>query len=216
MKKLILIITSILFALSLTGCATTTKTTAPRERDETFIADIDSFEVESFNLLTAKKNNKTKVTQVNITFSPRTNNLFIDTKVGMNYIRIVLPYQERSAILEAHNKYLEQYDSNTIKNEKPSKKNAYSNGFSKIQWGTLGYAHSANAEYITNAYYLEPDKPYFRISFLQQESEKEKGTYSPITNIFISPAQWEKIYDVCKQEHLVQLVDDILMEAAEF
>ena len=130
MKKQTLLITSILFALSLTACASTSKTQTPRERDETYIADLDSFEVETFNLYTARKNNKTKISPLTVTFAPRTNNVYVDTKVGMNYIRIILSYQERMALKEAHDIYLEQFEAKTIKIEKPTKKNAYSNGAS--------------------------------------------------------------------------------------
>ncbi len=216
MKKSLLLVTTILSIFFITGCASKDVERPPRQRDETYVADLDALNLETFHLYTINKNGKPKITDFTISFAPRTNYILVSSKTGINIARVGFSYQERVAIKEAHDQYLAQLNSNTIDRSKPSKKNAYSRGIASIEWGMGGIGHSTNTYYMTNAYFLEEGKPYFRI--LMEATEEEPGTqlYSPKYSIFISPAQWEKIEELCKQENLEAMVDEILAEANEF
>ena len=216
MKKLFLL-TLTIFTISLfASCASTSKETAPRERDETFIADIDSFKLDTLHLYTQKKTGKPKVNDLTLSFDPRSNYLIVYTKIGLDYVRIGFSYEDRKSMLEAYNKYMEAFEARDIPNEKPTKKNAYTTGYALIGWGMTNYSYEANSKYQTNAYYMEPGKPYFRLYFNAGAAFSDNSIYSPPFSIYLSPAQWETILELCNQEALVARVDEILAEADAF
>ena len=207
---LIILSISILF----TACASTEK--PPRVRSETFIADVNPFEVETFNLYASLLSRKPKIHEFTVTFYPRTNYIYVKGRVGVDIVRFGLSYAERQSLLKAHDKYIEAYEASAIPNVKPNKKNAYSKGYVPLQWGVTGTPHSVDTTYMTNAQYLEKDKPYFKITFDPTPEEGEEHISSPRLNIFISPTQWERIIEILGQEHLEQMTDAILEEANAF
>ena len=212
MKKFTLL--TIVIVLLFSCCAT--KQISPKERNESFIADINAFDIDSFHLYASSSNiGKIKITDFNVSFAPRSNYLIVTGRVGVNAVRIAFSYEERKSLLEAKKAYIDAYEQNIIPDEKPTKKNKYSQGTVSVEWGVAGFAHDVETTYITNAQYLEKDKPYFRILFNQTESEADK-VYSPKISIYISPSQWEKIIEACNQERLVELTDKILEEANAF
>ena len=216
MKKTILLITTIISIFMISGCASKQTERAPRERDETYVADLDPFNLETFHLYSINKNGKPKITDFTISFAPRSNYLFVSSKTGINVVRTGFSYQERKALKEAHDLYISQLNSGTIDRTKPSKKNAYNRGIASVEWGLGGIGYETNTFYMTNAYFLEENKPYFRILMEAAEEKPGNQLYSPKYSIFISPAQWEKIEELCRQENLEARVDEILAEANEF
>ncbi len=211
-----IVIAAVLVLLSVSTMSCSSMKKAPRERNETFIADVNAFDVEVFHLYTTLNMGKPKISDFSVYFAPRTNYLFINGRVGADQIRVGFDYKERQSITAAVNKYLVDYENGTIPNAKPSKKNAYSKGDVLIEWGMVGLSHEVDTTYITNAQYLEPDKPYFRIFFNSATEEGEEYVNSPRVSIFISPSQWEKIVEACNQERLVEMTDAILEEANAF
>ena len=214
MKKSIFITLLILICTFFTACASKDK--PPRERDETFIADLNAFEIETFHVYASMLKRTPKIHDFTVTFYPRSNYIFVKGRVGVDIVRFGLSFDERKSLQSAHDKYLEAYEAGTLPTGKPNKKNAFSKGYSELQWGVTGTPHSVVTTYQTNVQYLEPNKPYFKITFVPAEEEGREHISSPRLNIFISPAQWEKIYEVCNQERLVQMTDEILAEAQEF
>lgn len=213
-KSLFTLITLSLLFITLTGCASKQKT--PKERSETFIADINPFAVENFHLYTSKSINKPTISDFTVYFAPKTNYVLLSSKIGVNFVRIDFSYAERLALNEAKNKYLQAYESNSIPDEKPKKKNAYSTGKIQVSWGVAGLTHFVNTTYITHAYYLEPGKPYFRIEIEPAEEAGNEHVYSPSFCIYISPSQWESIVQACNQDNMVALTDAILEQAEAF
>ena len=200
--------------IAFTSCASKEK--PPRERDETFIANINPFEVETYHVYATVNIGKPKVSDFYVTFAPRTNYLFIKARLGIDVVRIGFSYEDRMMINDAVNQYLEAYENGTIPDVKPTKKNAYSKGTVLFEWGATGLAHQVVTNYRTNAQYLEPNKPYFLISI---DSKAEEGTdhvSSPRIGIYISPSQWENIIEKCSQENLEAMTDEILAEAEAF
>ncbi len=215
MKKTLYTILITISLLSLfTACASKQK--APKERNEHYIADVNPFIVDTFHLYTSKNIGKPTISDFTVYFAPKTNYIMLSTKIGINFIRIDFSYEERKAFLEAKDIYIESYNSGTITKEKPTKKNAYSKGNIGISWGAAGLANYVDTTYKTHAYYLEPDKPYFRISIEPAEEEGNEHVYSPSFCIYISPSQWESIIEACNQDHLVALTDEILNQANAF
>ncbi|MBR6341417.1 MAG: hypothetical protein IKR64_05920 [Treponema sp.] len=212
--KFILLLFILILLFTLSSCASKEK--APRERDETFIADIDQFVVETYPLYASFSMNNPKIYEFNFIFSPRNNYLFIRGRIGIDQVEAGFSYNERQKLIQAKNLYLKDYETNSFTKEKPSKKNAYSTGHVFFRWGSAGLTHSANTPYITNVQFIRDGKPYFRLLFEQTKEDDDSGNYSPRINVYISPAQWDQILAACNQEHLVELTDEILAQAEAF
>ena len=198
----------------LSSCASKDK--PPRERSETFVADISSFSVDSFHLYSCLNVGKPKVCDFDVTFAPRNNYVYIQSRIGVNIVKIGFAYEDRVMINEAVQKYLEEYENGTITRAKPSKKNAYNKGTVLMEWGGVSLAHRVVSPFITNVEFLEPSKPYFRLLCNAVAEEGGDHIYSPKVYIYISPSQWQAIYDACNQEHLIDMTDEILAEANAF
>ena len=214
MKKSFLFLTIFFFIFLFTGCASKEKPV--RERDETYIADIDSFDLETVYLYTQRKTGKPKVNSVTFSFSPRTNYIFITTKIGIDFVRVGFSYEERKSLYNSYTMYINDFNEKSFSTEKPTKKNAYSKGYGLMYWGAAGLSYEANAPYFTNVYFMEPSKPYYRLYFSAGEAINSKSVYSPSFSIYISPTQWKQILDLCDQAKLEARVDDILAQANSF
>lgn len=211
MKKRNILLTTVLFTVILfTGCASKQK--IKKERSENFIADIDQFSIGEFHLYTRMTISAPKISDFSFSFIPRTNNIAIRTKITPDYVQLFFSYAERQKLKKAAEEYLDNYNNGLIKNEKPTKKNAFYTSNIPCSWGMLGYSHDIQVTYSTNIEYLEPDKPYFRLKF-NSITDPEDGSTSPAFSIYISPAQWRTIFEMCNQEILVSKVDEILQEA---
>lgn len=215
MKKNIILLSTFLI-IGFLFCSCASKNKPPRERDETYIADLNWFTVDTFHLYSSFGKGQPKVHDFTFIFAPRTNNIYVRGKIGIDQVEAVFSYNERQKLLEAKDKYLLEYETKNLTTQKPSKKNAYSIGDVPFRWGAAGLTHSTETIYITNVEYILDGKPYFRILFQQAKEDDGSGNSSPRVMVYISPSQWEKIIEVCNQERLVELTDAILAEADEF
>ena len=213
--KFLLLVFILTLLFTLASCASK-EPAPPRERDENYIANINPFSLETIHLYTQRKTGKPKVGDLALSFDPRSNFLYLNTKIGLDFVKLGFSYQDRKALYQAYTKYIEAFNANAIPTEKPNKKNAYSTGYSLMYWGVAGLSYEANAPYMTNAYYMEANKPYFRITYSAGSDFTDEHVYSPSFNIYISPAQWEHIIELCSQEHLEALTDEILAQAEAF
>ncbi len=208
----------ILFLLTLTftftSCASKEK--PPRVRDETFVGDVGPFEIGDIHLYASFGRSRPKICGFYAIFYPRTNEILVKTKIGVDVIQFSFTYNERQEFVAAKDKYIQLYTDGQINKEKPTKKNALSSGSTYINWGMTGPAHQAYAPYYTNIEYILENKPYFRILFEQAKELDDSGDSSPRINIYISPAQWEQICQICDQATLEARVDEILAEADAF
>ena len=169
----------------------------------------------NLHLYTKQSINSPRITDFDVYFSPRTNSIFFKFNIGIDIVQISYSYSERKKLFETAQKYLSNYENNLINNEKPTSKNAYYKGIIPISWGVFGLTHSVNTNYKVNTEYVWPDKPYYR---LQYESTKdiEEDSNSPAFSIYISPSQWQTIFEMCNQELLEAQVDSILEQAEAF
>ena len=200
---------------SLTSCASKEK--PPRVRDETFIADISSFEVGTFHLYAAFGLTKPKIYDFTASFYPRSNMIYFRSKIGVDIVQAGFSFSERQSLVEAKEKYIQAYETSSLRKEKPTKKNAFSTGNVPFNWGALGAGYLAYVNYYSNAEFILENKPYFRILFESTKGEEpDENISSPRINVYISPAQWEQIIETCNQNRMVQLTDEILAQAEAF
>ena len=211
------ITSSILILLTifmLTSCASKEKPV--RVRDETFVADVPSFKVGVLHLYSSFSLNRPKVNDFQVTFYPRSNYIYIKGRIGADIVDIGFSYNERKSLEQAKDAYLAAYEQGTLKKEKPTKKNAFSKGTARFFWGTFGANNETVAPYYTNVQYILDNKPYFRILFEQTKELEDPEKSSPRINLYISPAQWEQIMEMCNQETLEAQTDEIVLQADAF
>ena len=214
-SKITIALSVLIISITSISCASK-KLPAPKERSDTFIANVNPFEIGTFHVYAGSSNiGKLKISDIYLTFDPRTKCVMAAGRIGVNAVRLGFSYEERKSLLAAKETYCAAVEALAIPKAKPTKKNAYSTGSVSIEWGALGLAHYVMTSYITNAEYLEENKPYFRILLTQTEDERTQ-VYSPKIFIYISPSQWDKIVEACNQEKLVAMTDEILAEAEAF
>ena len=211
MKKTILTLTTLLlFTCIFTSCASKQK--VQKERSEHFIADIDPFYIGELHLYTRMTVGSPKISDFELTYYPRSNVVSLKVKIGLDVIKIGFSYADRKKFYEAANSYIDSYENNMIKEEKPSKKNSILKDELPLSWGVFGYSHDISVKYMVNYEYLEPDRPYFRLKF-DATTDPEDGTTSPAFSIYISPAQWKQIFEICNQQALEAKCDEVLAQA---
>ena len=203
----------IITILIITSCVTTPK--VPKERSETFIANIDQFYIGELHLYTRMTINNPKISDFELTFAPRSNYVIANVKIGLDVIKIGFSYKERMIIKDIAEEYIVDYQNGLLKNEKPTNKNALLKSVVPLSWGVFGYSHSVDVKYYVNIEYLESDKPYFRLRF-EATDDLEDGSTTPAFSIYISPSQWQKIFEICNQKSLEAQVDKILAQAEAF
>lgn len=202
-----------LFTISLFSCASKHKVV--KERSDTFIADIDSFEIDEIPLYASLAIANPKAKNFVLDFYPRSNNISIEGRIAPDAVYIVFDYAERKKLYEAAQQYIQAYEEGSITDKKPTKKNALCTGNVPLMWGVIGLSHSLNVNYAANIEYLEPDKPYFRLKFDATDDYSDQST-SPAINIYISPSQWQTLFEMCDQATLEARCDEIVEQAEAF
>ena len=214
MKIKLLPLVIILFTIfTITSCASKHK--VAKERSDTFIADIDSFEIDEIPLYASLAIANPKAKNFVLDFYPRTNNISIEGRIAPDAVYIVFDYAERKKLYEAAQQYIQAYEEGSITDEKPTKKNALCTGNVPLMWGVVGLSHSLNVNYAANIEYLEPNKPYFRLKFDATDDYSDQST-SPAINIYISPSQWQTLFEMCDQATLEARCDEIVEQAEAF
>ena len=214
MKIKLLPLVIILFTIfTITSCASKHKVV--KERSDTFIADIDSFEIDEIPLYASLAIANPKAKNFVLDFYPRTNNISIEGRIAPDAVYIVFDYAERKKLYEAAQQYIQAYEEGSITDEKPTKKNALCTGNVPLMWGVVGLSHSLNVNYAANIEYLEPNKPYFRLKFDATDDYSDQST-SPAINIYISPSQWQTLFEMCDQATLEARCDEIVEQAEAF
>ena len=213
MKKSFILLLSILLSLTLFSCASKPK--VQKERSDTYIANLEPFYIGELHLYTRLTIASPKISDFSLSFIPRTNSIKVTTKIGLDYFQIFFPYAERQNLKESAQKYLDDYANNQLKNEKPTKKNTLYKATLPVSWGVLGFSHDIDQKCNANIEYLELDKPYYRLKF-DAATAPEDGSTSPAFSIYISPSQWQSIFEMCDQASLEAQCDEIIAQAEAF
>ncbi len=185
------------------------------ERSENFIANLNTFFVGNLNLYTKRSLGNPVISQFDVYFSPRTNSILLAGKLGIDVIQIEFTYAERKNIYTAALQYISNYENGLISQEKPTTKNAYIKGNVPISWGVFGYTYDAVTKYQVNTEYLWIEKPYYRFKLEAAPAEDENGS-SPAFSIYVSPSQWQTIFELCDQATLEARCDEVVEQAEEF
>ena len=215
--KINIVLISFIAFLFLTSCASS-KTKEPRQMDDTFLADLEDFDLGEISIQTSLNKNQPKVTQVSIQCTPRSNTIKFYFKLGMDTMGINFTYNERMALNQVFDEYITQINEGRLENRKPTKKNAYSIGNFTVAWGVLGLTHYVDTTYYTNYKFVEERKPYFIIQAESSVERTESGQNynSPTFTIYLSPAQIQKLREICSQQKLVDYVNSVYTDAYDF
>ena len=213
-KLSMLILFTLLTTTLFTACASKRKI-VQKERSETFIADMEPIYLGDIHQYSCLAMNNPKVCDFAVDFYPRTNNISIEGKISVDAVYVVFSYAERVKLYNAAQKYLAAYEAGTLKDEKQTKKNAFFTSEAPIMWGVLGLSHSLKVKYAANVEYLEENKPYFRLKFDATNDYTDNST-SPSFCIYVSPMQWQTIFELCDQETLEAHCDEIIEQGQAF
>ena len=167
------------------------------------------------HLYTRMTINSPKISDFELVFTPRTNNISVSSKLGLDVIKVNFSYKERQLVKTVAEQYIELYNNNDIKDDKSNNKNALLKSEIPLSWGVFGFTHSIKVKYQIHIEYLEPKKPYLRLKFEPTTDPKDDST-TPAFSIYVSPSQWQTIFDMCSQESLEAQCDEIIEQAEAF
>ena len=162
----------------------------------------------SFNKLNPKELSKNYLV-------PRTNKVEIYFRDAVNSICIILPEASRHEIIDAANQFTDEYEEKTVKDEKPTAKNAYAEMKCDFWWGVINPSNGAEGtKFYANSKFID-GKPYFVLRFPSAEgySETKKTEYSPYTELYFSPSQLRELCDVLDQSFLEGVIQEKIEKA---
>lgn len=217
MKKTRIFTAFLFICLCLSSCASKKELQEKPEleRTEDYIADLTPIFLGNLHLYTKQSVNAPKITDFDVYFNPRTNTISLSFKLGLNVVQLSYSYSERKEIYDSAKQYIFNYENNLITVVKPTSKNAYLKGKAPISWGVFGLVYSTITKYQANTEYLWIDKPYYRLKYDTAKANDDDAN-SPSFSIYISPSQWQNIFEMCNQAVLESKVDDILEQADVF
>lgn len=150
---------------------------------------------------------------------PRKNTVEITFRYGANSTVIILNQKERTAIKEAAEKFLEEYEAKELHKHKVSRKTAYYRSYCPLYYGLL----STNNGTKKNEYYANYDiidkRAYFLLHFVPSRNEtnntpkgSENGSvssFTPKTVLYMSPTQVREFLELMDQEYLLSRVQNL-------
>lgn len=219
MKKIYLkIVTVCLFCFVLFSSCASKSGVSNRQPDDNFLADLDEFYLGDLNILSSYNKKKPSATEIAFYCNPRTNNVKLRFKIGMDYIGLTIPYSERVKIGNSFDEYTEAIKNPKLENIKISKKTAFQTGEIGIGWGVIGISNEVDTTYLASYQFIENNKPYFALKFESTREIKEnvQGNPSPVFTLYLSPAQIRKVRDLCSQDVLVDIVNSKISSAYEY
>lgn len=143
---------------------------------------------------------------------PGNNTVEIYFRDNVNAIAIILKQKERQKIIDAAKQFLEEYESKTLKRDKPGRKNAYFVSKTGLYFGVTGYGNGTdNCEYYTNSEIFNK-RAYFFFKFLNTDVDKGSG-FTPNCSFYLSPSQLKDLIEILDQDYLESQIKDIQLKA---
>lgn len=203
-------IASLLVLISLfVGCASTTP--VAKKVDSNFLGDFNPIQLD--NLMAVRSTtSELKPLEMEAYFIPRSNNLELYFREGMNKYALILPYEARQAIEKAGQQYLTAYEEGTLVEEKPTEKNATQTAPASLSWGVAGLARNGTTKIYTNHEFLEKGRPYFRITVKQTNDKNDSSTQSPRVEIYFSPALLRTFLEATQQEVFISQIEEMTQQ----
>ncbi|HOS29713.1 MAG TPA: hypothetical protein PLR39_02825 [Treponemataceae bacterium] len=189
-------------------------TPAPNPKDDNFLGDFNPIQIDNLMAL----NNAVsgiKPVEIRTYLVPRTNTVELYFRIFANEIALVIDKKARDQIRTSAQEYLALYEANSLKIQEPSKKNAWLKGTMSIGWGVLSPVRFTTAPFWTNYEYLE-EKPYFLLYLNPTPDLNDAAAYSPVVELYLSPAQVREFLDVTDQERLESIVEEYNKRAYTF
>ena len=204
--------------LLFSACTTTKKVIEP---DPNYIGNFEPIQLDNI-LCIQESMGKLQPLELETYFIPRTNNVEIYFRKGLNNICIIFEVDERKGVYEGIMQYAEDIalymdgNKNALPEREATRSNYYTEGTASIAWGVMGLSRNNTTTYQTNYQYLEQNKPYFELMIEKTIDKNDGSTYSPVTRIYFSPTHLENLLETLSQEALVALVKDKEAEAFAF
>ena len=210
MKGNRLAIVLLVAAVSVVTSCTTTRVTA-KEAEAGYaesIADIDAISLGSLTFF-AKSFGKLKQKTLSKFFvAPRRNTVELHLHDGANFHKLVLRQGGREQVIKATQEFVREWEEHVLRDEKASKKNAFTQGFMDYAFGVVTTSYTLDGiPFYMNCIFMD-GQPYLVMRIPSQEVKGESGVYSPYTELYFSRTQAEELAERLNQEYLEQLVQD--------
>ena len=172
------------------------------EMSDDFLGNFNPIQLDS-KVALVKQMSKLSVKQLDDNYlNPKKNTIEITFRYGVNVTTIILNKAERDKIKEAAEQFLADYESKTLKRQKPNSKTAYFKSKCTLYWGVLS---DSNVSY-KNAYFANHEfinkRAYFLLHFIPSETKKGGDTYTPKTVLYFSPTQLRDFIELLDQDYL--------------
>ncbi|NLD48040.1 MAG: hypothetical protein GX660_12745 [Clostridiaceae bacterium] len=189
-------------------------TPGPKDNGDNFLGDFNPIQLENLMVLNNALSGL-KPVEVRTYLVPRTNTVELYFRIFANEIALVLDKKTRDLIRASAEEYLSLYEKNSLTDQKPSKKNAFDKGLMSIGWGVLNPVRYTTAPFWTNYEFLE-ERPYFLLHVNPTPDSDDASAYSPVVDLYLSPAQVREFLDLTDQARLESIVADYNLRAYTF
>lgn len=206
---------AVLILLTITSCASSKEPEAPRQPDENYLGDFNSFQLENVMCITKSATGKLNPLEMEMYFAPRTNTVQSRFTYGMDKVSLSFNYAQRQAFYEGIVAYMEAYNAGNMPVRDPDKKNFLTRTPVTVSWGVFGLAYTTETFVRINYEYLEPGKPYMVATF-ENEKAKDDEAYSPVMNLYFTPSQLENLVEIIDQDAFQARVDELNRQAFEW
>ena len=184
---------------------------APELTDD-FLGDFDPFRVKEIIVLSKSSKQMKPKELANNYLYPRSNNLELTFRNGINKVNITLTKNERTKLSDTMKLFLEQYEAKTLPRHKVNSKTAYFISTCSMTYGVASQDYIVDkCKYWTNCEIFNK-RAYFLINFAPTATRTEKD-YSPRIKLYLSPSQIPEFLELLDQEYLNSQVK-ILREKA--
>ncbi|ADD72868.1 hypothetical protein TPSea814_000772 [Treponema pallidum subsp. pallidum str. Sea 81-4] len=147
-------------------------------------------------------------------FDPPIDTVLMQFKFLLDGITLYLERKDRTALREAIEKYLGEYEAQTLTREKSSERAYFGTTTPLMTWGILGSAHNATPTMRFEYQFITDDRPYFIIA--NRTIPGANGYNCPAVRIALSPAQCSQVMQYLDQGNLDALLEEMAQSFETF
>lgn len=207
------VIKLMLFLVLVASCAS-----SPKKKNPNFLGDFDAIQLPQIMMASVSRiNSSLKPKNISFVFEPKTNIVSFHHRYLGDNIWIALNYENRQALIEAINKYLNAFQDRSLVSANNKKKAFFGKTTVFMSWGLLAVAHTAKPD-LRFEYQLFGEKklPYFILATRTQSALGKDSANSPAIRLALSPAKCQDLLKRLEQENLVKIVADMEKEFNEY
>ncbi len=179
------------------------------EVTENFLGDFNPIKLDSKVVLVKSFGKLVPKELSNTYLIPRRNTIEVTFRYGANNTTFIWNQKDRTAVKEAAERFLAEYEAKELRKHKVSRKTAYYNSYCPLYYGLIGTNNGTSKnEYYIN-YEIVDKRAYFVIHFVPTRNDPDKGNesgsvdeFTPKTRLYLSPSQLRDFIELLDQDYL--------------